>query len=144
MLFQRSSDGNTLVVSSTDGYWSIINFKAGELGQVYQPKDVSDKEDMVIKYEAFQEDNNHDTNVTAIEEKELSDKKDVIKNEALQEDNNKDTNVTAVKEVQQSEVENGCPTEPMEVSFKIHGTENIEFWYIIVINITRILRFHSL
>merc|ERR550532_819256 len=37
-----SSDGNTLVVSSTDGYCSIINFKPGELGQVYHPTETKE------------------------------------------------------------------------------------------------------
>eukprot|EP00562_Extubocellulus_spinifer_P006887 CAMPEP_0178533912 /NCGR_PEP_ID=MMETSP0696-20121128/34739_1 /TAXON_ID=265572 /ORGANISM="Extubocellulus spinifer, Strain CCMP396" /LENGTH=848 /DNA_ID=CAMNT_0020165965 /DNA_START=239 /DNA_END=2785 /DNA_ORIENTATION=+ len=32
-----SSDGRTLMVSSTDGYISIINFADGELGEVYVP-----------------------------------------------------------------------------------------------------------
>lgn len=44
-----SSDGNTLVVSSTDGYCSIINFKQGELGQIYQPQDVLNQEDLLPK-----------------------------------------------------------------------------------------------
>ena len=124
MLLQRSSDGNTLVVSSTDGYCSIINFKTGELGQVYHPKDSSEKEDMVMKNEALQENNNDDNNVTAIEEKELPDQIDVFKNKASQE-NNKDTKVTAVQEVLKSVVENVCPTEPMEVSFKIYKPRNL-------------------
>merc|ERR1712226_1162083 len=37
-----SSDGNTLVVSSTDGYCSIINFKQGELGEVYHPTETKE------------------------------------------------------------------------------------------------------
>jgi chromatin assembly factor 1 subunit B len=32
-----SQDGLNLIVSSTDGYISIVNFEPGELGQVYQP-----------------------------------------------------------------------------------------------------------
>ena len=41
-IIHRSSDGNTLVVSSTDGYCSIINFKSGEIGQIYQPNEPAD------------------------------------------------------------------------------------------------------
>merc|ERR1719367_2101801 len=37
-----SADGNTLVVSSTDGYCSIINFKHGELGEVYSPTEIKE------------------------------------------------------------------------------------------------------
>jgi len=37
-----SADGNTLVVSSTDGYCSIINFKQGELGEVYRPTEIKE------------------------------------------------------------------------------------------------------
>merc|ERR1712018_654906 len=37
-----SADGNTLVVSSTDGYCSIINFKHGELGEVYRPTEIKE------------------------------------------------------------------------------------------------------
>lgn len=33
----RSSNGRILVVSSTDGYCSIITFNEGELGEPYQP-----------------------------------------------------------------------------------------------------------
>lgn len=33
----RSSDGRILVVSSTDGYCSIVTFSEGELGKPYQP-----------------------------------------------------------------------------------------------------------
>ena len=35
----RSTDGNFLVVSSTDGYCSIMNFKYGELGSIYVQKE---------------------------------------------------------------------------------------------------------
>ena len=31
----RSSDGNTLLVASTDGFCSVVNFKEGEIGEVY-------------------------------------------------------------------------------------------------------------
>ena len=47
----RSSDGNTLVVSSTDGYCSIINFKKGELGAIYQPREELVKEISMNKIE---------------------------------------------------------------------------------------------
>ena len=47
----RSSDGNTLVVSSTDGYCSIINFKKGELGAIYQPREELVKEISINKIE---------------------------------------------------------------------------------------------
>ena len=47
----RSSDGNTLVVSSTDGYCSIINFKKGELGALYQPREELVKEISLNKIE---------------------------------------------------------------------------------------------
>ena len=33
--FFRSSDGNTLLVASTDGFCSVVNFKEGEIGEVY-------------------------------------------------------------------------------------------------------------
>lgn len=45
----RSSDGNTLVVSSTDGYCSIINFKRGELGEEYIPTDTKENINEVWK-----------------------------------------------------------------------------------------------
>ena len=47
----RSSDGNTLVVSSTDGYCSIINFKKGELGEIYKPREELVKEISINKIE---------------------------------------------------------------------------------------------
>lgn len=37
-----SNDGHTLVVSSTDGYCSIVHFPEGELGQVYQEQSLQD------------------------------------------------------------------------------------------------------
>lgn len=37
-----SNDGHTLVVSSTDGYCSIVQFPVGELGQVYQDQSLLD------------------------------------------------------------------------------------------------------
>lgn len=37
-----SNDGHTLVVSSTDGYCSIVQFPEGELGQVYQEQSLPD------------------------------------------------------------------------------------------------------
>ena len=38
-----SRDGQVLVVSSTDGYLSMLHFEAGELGKVYQaPEDVTE------------------------------------------------------------------------------------------------------
>ena len=33
----RSSDGRTLVISSSDGYCSIVQFNEGELGEPYDP-----------------------------------------------------------------------------------------------------------
>merc|ERR1711997_1429080 len=50
-----SSDGNTLVVSSTDGYCSIINFKVGELGQIYQPQEVLNENDLQSKCDIDQD-----------------------------------------------------------------------------------------
>lgn len=35
MLFLRTSDGNCLIVSSTDGYCTIIKFEEGEIGVPY-------------------------------------------------------------------------------------------------------------
>merc|ERR1712051_677845 len=52
-----SSDGNTLVVSSTDGYCSIINFKKGELGAIYQPQEELGKEISLDKIEPKTEPN---------------------------------------------------------------------------------------
>jgi len=52
-----SSDGNTLVVSSTDGYCSIINFKKGELGAIYQPQEELVKEISLNKIEPKTEPN---------------------------------------------------------------------------------------
>lgn len=37
-----SNDGHTLVVSSTDGYCSIVQFPEGELGQVYQEQSLNE------------------------------------------------------------------------------------------------------
>lgn len=37
-----SNDGNTLVVSSTDGYCSIVQFADDELGEVYKEKSIED------------------------------------------------------------------------------------------------------
>lgn len=37
-----SNDGHTLVVSSTDGYCSIVQFPKGELGHVYQEQSLAD------------------------------------------------------------------------------------------------------
>lgn len=37
-----SNDGNTLLVSSTDGYCSIVQFSDGELGEVYEEQTVKD------------------------------------------------------------------------------------------------------
>lgn len=34
-----SADGNTLVIASTDGYCSIVNFRPGDLGTVFEPRD---------------------------------------------------------------------------------------------------------
>jgi len=42
-----TSDGQTLLVSSADGYISIISFKEGELGTVYTPPRASPVEDLV-------------------------------------------------------------------------------------------------
>lgn len=58
-----SSDGNTLVVSSTDGYCSIINFKPGELGQAYQPKEMLEQEDNLLNQ--GQDDKNEDSHVNS-------------------------------------------------------------------------------
>ena len=55
--YQRSSDGNTLVVSSTDGYCSIINFKEGELGQIYQAQEVINENDLQSKCDIEQDKN---------------------------------------------------------------------------------------
>ena len=33
----RSSDGRVLVISSTDGYCSVVTFNEGEVGLVYTP-----------------------------------------------------------------------------------------------------------
>lgn len=37
-----SNDGNTLLVSSTDGYCSIVQFNDGELGKIYTEKTIQD------------------------------------------------------------------------------------------------------
>lgn len=37
-----SNDGNTLLVSSTDGYCSIVQFSEGELGKVYKEQTIED------------------------------------------------------------------------------------------------------
>ncbi|KAJ9575239.1 hypothetical protein L9F63_025808, partial [Diploptera punctata] len=39
-----SSNGRTLIMSSMDGYCSIITFAEGELGVVYEPKKNKDSE----------------------------------------------------------------------------------------------------
>ena len=64
----RSSDGNTLVVSSTDGYCSIINFKQGELGQIYQPQVVLNPENGVPNGHSNQEKAKQDSQSTKIDE----------------------------------------------------------------------------
>ena len=38
--FFRSSDGNTLLVASTDGFCSVVNFKEGEIGEIYDENSV--------------------------------------------------------------------------------------------------------
>ena len=68
LLSFRSSDGNTLVVSSTDGYCSIINFKQGELGQIYQPQDVLNQENDVTNGHINQEISKQDSKSTKCEE----------------------------------------------------------------------------
>lgn len=37
-----SNDGNTLLVSSTDGYCSIVHFAEGELGKIYEDQSIQD------------------------------------------------------------------------------------------------------
>lgn len=37
-----SNDGNTLLVSSTDGYCSIVQFADGELGEIYEEQTIKD------------------------------------------------------------------------------------------------------
>lgn len=37
-----SNDGNTLLVSSTDGYCSIVQFADGELGKIYEEQSIQD------------------------------------------------------------------------------------------------------
>lgn len=39
-----SSDGNTLIVSSADGFCTLITFEDGELGDIYKPEEIEDFE----------------------------------------------------------------------------------------------------
>ena len=39
----RSSDGLSLVVASTDGFCSVVNFKAADLGNVYKEERVNEE-----------------------------------------------------------------------------------------------------
>ncbi len=54
--FFRSSDGNTLVVASTDGFCSLIRFKPGELGQIYTDEAVTEACDSSMIEESIMED----------------------------------------------------------------------------------------
>jgi len=46
----RSSDGEILIASSSDGYCSIIHFEKGELGKIYKMKDsVQESNNAIVK-----------------------------------------------------------------------------------------------
>jgi len=62
-----SSDGNTLVVSSTDGYCSIINFKVGELGEVYIPTETKENIN-----QGLDETNKHEIEPSSVETNDVN------------------------------------------------------------------------
>lgn len=47
LISYRSSDGQILIASSSDGYCSIIHFEEGELGKIYKIKDSVQKNTVV-------------------------------------------------------------------------------------------------
>merc|ERR1712018_981204 len=62
-----ASDGNTLVVSSTDGYCSIINFKVGELGEVYIPTETKENIN-----QGLDETNKHEIEPSSVETNDVN------------------------------------------------------------------------
>ena len=105
----RSSDGNTLVVSSTDGYCSIINFKKGELGEIYKPREELVKEISINKIEPKTEPDlpNEDGRLKTTNAKNYS---EFDKNDTSHKENDLISTEKKAKEPQDS------TEEPMEVN----------------------------
>ena len=51
----RSHDGRVLVVSSTDGYCTLVTFEAGELGEPYKQRPLEGKPMEVVEGKGKQE-----------------------------------------------------------------------------------------
>ena len=87
VIFFRSADGNTLIVASTDGYCSIINFQAGQLGTIYTapPTEVED----ILDESAIEEDNapNAEAKNSPSAEESMETEEDTIEDEDEQDEN---------------------------------------------------------
>ena len=136
-LINRSSDGNTLVVSSTDGYCSIINFKSGELGQIYQPKEPTDNDIPVHKNTPTKENETKFEGAMDVEDKNVDEKQaQSTIQEPMEVSTNEDSSITDCrvgelghidqpkKPIGSIPVDRKTPTKENEI--KVNGVMDVE------------------